>query len=394
MGKSEDVLKDSYHDDPVGLKSNHTRKKPSPIFAIIALVVGGGFFLQTTLASNISLSSDSSVEFGQGTLKTTACSGDTQLTLTPTSTFTNVAGAGSYEFSSVTVSGIPDSCWGKDFTINAYEESSNTPVALFNTTSTSVVVYNNAGAFEPGVGGYGFSVTSGSGTFTATFSAPVALSSSVFRITIQSGAHEPAYVIGSVGPGGGNVFYISATPFACGPTLAQTCTYLESAPFGWLSGSQDPDPAREWTVSAKHTTDVPSIPNEGTGTNNTSSAIGLGYKNSLAIIAPGNDSTSAAGIARAYTGGGLNDWYLPTSSELNQLCKWVNGEDWVSDATVCEGGTINTGLGAFGFSAGNYWASSEFNASFAHIHNFNNGVQNMESKSTSSQRRVRPIRAF
>jgi len=37
-------FEDSYHDDPVGLKSNHTRKKPSPIFAIIALVVGGGFF--------------------------------------------------------------------------------------------------------------------------------------------------------------------------------------------------------------------------------------------------------------------------------------------------------------------------------------------------------------
>jgi hypothetical protein len=90
----------------------------------------------------------------------------------------------------VTVSNIPTSCYGDDFTISAYNDSSSTPLAIFNSTSTNAVVYNNNGTFELGVGTLeGVDITSGSGTFTITFTNPVALSSSVFKLTIQSGVH-------------------------------------------------------------------------------------------------------------------------------------------------------------------------------------------------------------
>ena len=53
----------------------------------------------------------------------------------------------------------------------------------------------------------------------------------------------------------------------------------------------------------------------------TKSSIGSGMSNTNAIIAShGETATSyAAGLARAYTGGGYTDWYLPSKDELNQI---------------------------------------------------------------------------
>lgn len=178
-----------YHDDPVDLDQISVKKKLSPLIAFLLLLVGGSLFVQTTLAANVTLNSGSPIEFGQGISATTACSGATNLTITPNSTFTNVSGGGAHYFSSVTVSNIPSNCYGKDFTINAYGNTNNSSLALFNSTSTSAVVYNNAGTFQLGVGSTGMNISSGSGTFTVTFVSPVATSASVFKITLQSSAH-------------------------------------------------------------------------------------------------------------------------------------------------------------------------------------------------------------
>jgi hypothetical protein len=309
----------------------------------------------------------------------------------------NASGAGDYYFSSVTVSNIPSTCYGVDFQISAYGETSTAPLALFNTTSSNAVVYNSAGTFERGAGTAGMTVTSGSGTFTATFTNPVAKSGSVFRITLQSGAHTAqVYNIGEVGPGGGNIFYYNASGFNCGATFTNTgspegdlCHYLEAAPSSWAGSSTDV--TKLGAISAYNTTNVASITNEAT-VNNSSSAIGLGYKNSVAIVSQGNNSTSAAGAARAYTGGSKNDWYLPTSVELNQLCKWQRGVSWISDATVCTGGTLNSGTGAAGFVANSYWSSSEQTADIFWDQAFGSGTQGSYYKNASSL--VRPIRAF
>ena len=190
---------DFYSDDPIEDSSNPVKKKFSSILALVLLLVGGTYLTQTTLAANISLNSGSSVQFGQGVSTTTTCSGATNLTITPNSSFVNASGGGAHYFSSVTVSNIPSNCNGKDFTINAFGNTSSAPLAIFNSTSTSAVVYSSAGTFELGAGTTtGASITSGSGTFTLTFTTPVATSGSVFKVTLQSSEHVVG--VSSYGP--------------------------------------------------------------------------------------------------------------------------------------------------------------------------------------------------
>jgi hypothetical protein len=67
----------------------------------------------------------------------------------------------------------------------------------------------------------------------------------------------------------------------------------------------------------------------------------------------------AAGLARAYTGGGYTDWYLPSKDELNKL--YLN--------RVAIGGFISN-------SNGLYWSSSEIQSYPYHsawLQDFSNG---------------------
>jgi hypothetical protein len=147
-----------------------------------------------------------------------------------------------------------------------------------------------------------------------------------------------------------------------------------------------------WAVSTYQSVDVPSITNDSPAYNN-ASGIGLGYKNSLAIVAQGNGTTTAAGAARAYGGGSQSDWYLPTTAELNLLCQWARNVAQ-SVTTACTGGTLNTGTGASGgfSSAHYYWSSSQNVASHAWAQYFDDGNQYNRSKNNPYY--VRPVRAF
>jgi hypothetical protein len=398
---------DFYSDDPVEDSHSPTKKKFSSILAFLMLLVGGTYLVQTTLAANISLNTGAPIEFGQGITATAACSGETDLTITPYSSFTNASGGGAFYFSSVTVSNIPTSCYGVDFTINAYDASNSAPLAIFNSTSASAVVYNNAGTFSRGIGSTGMTVASGSGTFTVTFTTPVAQSSNVFKLTIQSGAHTsaPVYTVGQVGPGGGFIYYVNADGFDCGSSFTSTgsptgekCNYLEVAPSGWNTGT---DPAKAWAVNAYIESDISTIPNETDAYNNLL-GVGLGYKNSVAIVAQNgayNASSNdyAAGAARAYAGGSKSDWYLPSTAELNLLCQWARGVE-PSVTTRCMGGTINSatyGAGTSGFSLSSYSASSEYNASSSWRQVFEDVSSGLQSSTNKfGKPRVRPIRAF
>lgn len=398
MVKAEDDFQDSYFDDPIGEISR--TKSRAKFFTTGLLLLGSIFFFQTTFAGNISLSSSSPVEFGQGFRVTTACSDESQLTLTPTSAFTNLAGAGSYKFSSLTVSGIPDGCQGKDFTINAYGNTDSSPLAIFNSDSTSAVVYNNAGTFELGVGTIaGTSITSGSGAFTITYSVPVATSESVFKITLQSGVHnDVVYKVGYAGPGGGKIYYVSSTGFNCGANYTATgsptgglCKYLEVAPNTW-SGSSDP--LKYWAVNE---VDLETITSEATSYNN-AAGIGLGYKNSIAVVSQNGVYPTydyAAGAARAYRGGSKSDWYLASTAELNLLCQWARNVTQ-NVTTRCIGGALNTGTGAgAGFIASYNWSSSEKDARYVHTQNFGDGFQGWGFKNYApTPYPFRPIRAF
>ena len=397
MGTSENDFNDFYHDDPTPQIPKN--KLPSKFITTGVLILGSILFFQGTFAGNISLNSGNGVEFGQGVSQTVACSGNTDLTLTPRSSFTN-GSPGAHYLNSVTVSNIPTSCYGVDFTISAYNDSSGTPLALFNTSSTAAVIYNNAGAFSRGLGSTGMTVASSTGTFTATFTVPVAQSSDVFKLTIQSGAHTPYYYVGSVGPGGGFVYYVNDAGFDCGPTLAASCKYLEVAPSGWNTGS---DPNKVWATgtssSGNASADISTITNDASAYNNIL-GVGLGYKNSVAIVDQNGaayDASSnnyAAGAARAYAGGSQSDWYLPTTAELNLLCQWRNGIA-PSVTTRCTGGSTNSatyGAGSAGFADSYFWSSSEYNTSNALNQSFYNGAQSASLKSITLY--VRPVRAF
>jgi hypothetical protein len=401
MAKKSEPLYEAayYNDDPYGFIHAPKRRRIPAILSALLLLVVGTLFVQTTLAANISLSSRP-VEFGQGITQPVACSGATNLNITPNATFTNASGAGAFYFSSLTVSNIPIGCYGEDFTIRAYGNTSSTPLALFNTTSTSAVVYNDNGTFKLGIGSTGASITRSAGTFTFTFDSPVALASTVMKITVESGEHREMFSIGGTGPGGGTIFYYSAAGFNCGPAFSATgsptgekCNYLEAAPSGWNGGI---DPSKFWAIASKDSTDVSNVTNDDPAYFN-QLGIGLGYKNSVEIVNQGNGSTTAAGAARAYTGGSKNDWYLPTSVELNLLCQWAGGVA-PNVTTMCSGGVINSntyGAGSAGLRSGGYWSSSEatpVESWVADLVSAGYGFQFYVPKSNTNY--VRPIRAF
>jgi hypothetical protein len=296
-----------YHDD-----SNETAPAPSGTLSgfikLGFLFIVGALFVQTTLAANINLGGNQSIEFGQGVQQAVACSGSQSLTITPLSTFVNASGAGSYKFSGIRVDNIPTSCQDKSFTFSAYDDvAASTAQAIFNTSSSRAAVsMNSDNTFSVGTGGTGLSVaTNSSSSFTVTFTTPVAPSSDIYRITIESG--EPVYSVGDTGPGGGTVFYVSSSAFTVAESPCGTgCRYLEWAPNTWSGGTQDPSIA--WSSGFAN------------AVNTTGTAIGTGFANTRKILTSNppyvGDTSGAAFRVAAYRGGGKSDWFLPSFDEL------------------------------------------------------------------------------
>jgi len=201
------------------------------------------------------------------------------------------------------------------------------------------------------------------------------------------------YQVGDIGPGGGRVFYASTTGFNCGPSYTATgspynskCYYLEAAPTTGSNAWSD-------AVSVKYSANRNLINNASAPETATATAIGWGYRNTLAMVLQDATANMAGTISRAYRGpNNLSDWYLPSYDELNQMCKWARGVAWTSDATVCAGGTINTGSGAAGFSNSNYWSSSDSRNLYAFYQYFGSGARGETDKNLLMY--VRPIRAF
>jgi hypothetical protein len=202
--------------------------------------------------------------------------------------------------------------------------------------------------------------------------------------------------VGDTGPGGGVVFYVSASNFtSTGSTCNTACKYLEAAPANWLAGTTG-DPPRSWATDTDPGAGKGNQEALVTGANET--GIGTGYQNTLDIVAQtGNAAaTSAAVEARAYRGNSKTDWHLPSKDELNQMCKWQRGVAWTSDATVCTGGTLNSGLGASGFIAIGYWSSSQDGGDSAWRQRFQDGID-AGTQVTGTKRvayYMRPVRAF
>ena len=147
--------------------------------------------------------------------------------------------------------------------------------------------------------------------------------------------------------------------------------YVEGETHGLIAAVQDQSSGIQWYNDSYVTTGA------------TETAIGTGSTNTDAIInVQGATETSyAAGLARAYTGGGYTDWFLPSKAELNKM--WLERE------------TINTTASANGgsnFSSNWYWSSTESGSSYAWIHHLSDNGTQLLNKSYSVW--VRAVRAF
>lgn len=167
-------------------------------------------------------------------------------------------------------------------------------------------------------------------------------------------ATVPELAIGDV-YGGGKVAYI---------LQAGDPGYIAGEQHGLIAATSDQGAKIIWAVSPYSLQTVETLTTMGSGALNTD--------NIIAQNGPG--TTYAAGVARAYNGGGYDDWYLPSFDELVKLK------------------SAQTLIG--GFTTSNYWSSSEYTASIAHALEFYiYGYPTTKSKSIASAY-VRAVRNF
>ena len=375
-------MADFYYDDPVEEPKGTRKKNFRGVLALILLFIAGGAYLQTTLAANINLNSGGRVEFGQGISMVAACSGANSLTVTPNSEFVNSSGSGAHYLKSITVSGIPAECNGDDFQISVYDSTTSTALPIFASTKTVASIWNNGGSFQGGSGFLGSTVTSSSGSFTVSFTTPVALASNVAKITLQSLPHaagncatENICALGDTGPGGGTVFYMAAAFTMAGATCNTSCRYLEWAPVSWASTqSQNASFSQPGTATTDaRATLMPSNLSVGTST-----SFGSGLNNTSLManaVGSGTSSSNAAKAALLYAANdsSAGQWFLPSRDEL---------------VALYQSSVRNRG----NFQALNLWSSSEVSPTINYQVTMETGDVTADAR--GNPKLFRPIRAF
>lgn len=171
-------------------------------------------------------------------------------------------------------------------------------------------------------------MTAGTCSITATIatdSTYVGATSSAITITVT-------YAIGDTGPGGGKIFI---TPSTSGNSTGK---YFEAALGTWNGGT---DSNNDWCHNTNYTV----------GSSAQGTAIGTGKTNTDAIVS--YCTRGAAYVARAYAGGGLSDWFLPSVDELAELYTNRTSVGGFNSMTqCCPSGSVSTT---------SYWSSTEVN---------------------------------
>jgi hypothetical protein len=207
-----------------------------------------------------------------------------------------------------------------------------------------------------------------------------------YSLTLQISVVTSTYPVGSIGPGGGLVFFLSRTPFKCGVNLERTCSNLEYAPRGW-SGTEL-DPVRPWSsVIDQRVTAV-----GGNG-------YGAGLYSSERILGQLGDTQSAVSLARNYRGGGFDDWYLPNAVEAQKISLFASSIDYPYTeklSTAQSAGGIPT---LVEFERNYYWisygiSSLDESEELMYYFEFGTGDYSSAAHKLVNEFAVRPIRAF
>jgi hypothetical protein len=171
-----------------------TAPKKSNIKALAGLAtLAAVAVLGSTLAANISLGSGSTLEFGQGVQVTSAC--DNAITLTPKAIFVNGASP-AFMLSTIAFAGVDaastTTCQGKMLSLNAYGDSSNSPVqiATVGSSALTTATIGITATTPTSAAGTVIGNVSGGGTnalgFELGFTTPSATSGAIYKLTLQS----------------------------------------------------------------------------------------------------------------------------------------------------------------------------------------------------------------
>jgi hypothetical protein len=305
----------------------------------------------------------------------------TQSATTYTITATNAAGSATRTFILTVTAPVA---------VPAFTLSSVAETRTVNTAATGFTINSTGGAiasFAINTTPPGMSFNTTTGALTGTPNTVSVATAYTITATNTSGSATQTftltviavvYTVGQTGPGGGKIFYVAPTPFACGPTRIANCTYLEVTPNNWYLGVSG-GLTRRWAENAYITTRVNNSTPPETAT---ASAIGWGYRNTRAIINQGNSNSdlSAAALADSHTvtvsGIVYDDWFLPSQDELKKLY----------DSLFTSGDYGDSAFNA-------YWSSTEWSAGEGWSEIFASAYNNARY-SKNQLAIVRPIRAF
>ncbi len=191
-------------------------------------------------------------------------------------------------------------------------------------------------------------------------------------------------LIGSTGPGGGIVFFDAGSQQSWG-------RYLEYAPKDWYGTKYvdyyGTEGKQETWCNDKHifTDSIEDNPFDKVipGTE-----IGAGKANTELMLTGCSYKPSAASVVRAYQGGGMTDWYLPSKAELNELCKYARRQNTGNPKVRCTDSAEQRQDIPIAW----FWSSSQYDSDYASMQYFGNGNQRATGKDNFKV--IRPIRAF